>query len=262
MPVGLKPSPIYIVDTVTVKGKLCTYGSKTPAGANTGFLITYEDAGVVYWYREAIDTFTVLYDFNKNIGEGWSIEGLSGGDDSPCSRSVEIIDKKIVNINGYNLRSITIQFSTGSSPFINTAIEAMGGSNTPYPDFYPCLTVGHADELKGYRPLRCVNHPDIGFYDFKQASSCDYSVTSINDNSIPLDINITPNPFSSHFLITLKSEAAAEIFVYDVLGRIVINKTIPKGENALPTEDWAKGLYILKLVRGEGVIYQSKLVKN
>lgn len=262
MPIGLKPSPIYIVDTLNVKGKLCTYGSKIPGGANTGFLITYQDAGIVYWYRPGLDSFTVLFDFNKNIGDEWIIDGLYGGGSSPCSRTVKITDKKTVNINGYNLRSITIEFSTGSVLYASTVVESIGGLQTPYPDWYPCMMSGHVDDFTGYRSLRCINHPDIGFYDFKQAPSCDYSVTSINENAKPIDVIINPNPFVTQFTLSNNIEGNSEMYIYDILGRLVLNKTITKGVCTISSEDWSKGIYVLKLVSSEGMIYQCKLVKS
>lgn len=261
-PKGYKPSPIYMVDTVTVKGKLCTYGAKTPAGPNTGFFQTYQEAGVVYWYRLTVDSFVVLYDFNKNIGDTWIIDGLAGGASSICSREVKVMDKKIVTINGFDLRSITIQFATGSNPFLNTVIEGIGGLNTPFPDLNPCMLVGHVDGEYGYAPLRCVNHPDIGFHDFKIATSCDYSVTSIVENSKTTEIGIAPNPFSNQITLSLKSEEAAEVFVYDILGRKMLNKSIAKGENNINTEDWVSGVYFYKLLKEDGNIYQGKIVKN
>lgn len=261
-PKGFKPSSIYMVDTVTVKGKLCTYGAKTPAGPNTGFFQTYEEAGVIYWYRAALDSFTVLFDFNKNIGETWTIEGLVGGAASPCNREVKILDKKLMTINGFNLRAITVQFSTGSNPFYNTVVEGIGGLNTPYPDLNPCMLFAHVDGEYGYSDLRCINHPDIGFYDFKKAPSCDYSVTSIVENSKTNEVGIAPNPFLNQITLSLKSEESAEIFIYDIFGRIMLSKILLKGENFIRTENWAEGVYFYKLLKEDGEIYQGKIVKN
>ena len=230
-------------------------------GANTDFFITYEDAGVVYWYRPSLDSFTLFYDFNKNIGDEWTINGLYGGGSSPCSRSVKITDKKTVNINGYNLRAITIEFSTGSDIYASTVVEGIGGLQTPYPERYPCMMTGHVDDLSGYRPLRCINHPDIGFYDFKQAPSCNYSVTSISENSKPIDFITSPNPLENQLIISNKKDNA-EIYVYDIWGRIIIHKNLIKGENKFSTSEWAQGIYILKYASDETGLYQMKLIKS
>src|SRR5687768_12556743 len=59
-------------DTV-IEGKSCRLirveGRNLPQHMK---FITYEDSNIVYWYNFN-DTFTVLYDFNKNKGESWQI---------------------------------------------------------------------------------------------------------------------------------------------------------------------------------------------
>src|SRR4051812_604502 len=63
------------VGDTLVGGKLCKLikGSEESVWGDPldNTIITYEDSNIVYWYTN--NQFTTLYDFNKNVGETWTI---------------------------------------------------------------------------------------------------------------------------------------------------------------------------------------------
>lgn len=59
-------------------------------------MITYEDSGVVYWYYA--NQFTVLYNFNKQVGDSWAIII------DTCSLNVTVTATGMDTINNRALR--------------------------------------------------------------------------------------------------------------------------------------------------------------
>lgn len=63
-----------VVGEDTIKGHLCSIFFAPYNGVNGGTEYVYEEGGVVYWYNHATNGFTVLYDFNADVGDGWVCE--------------------------------------------------------------------------------------------------------------------------------------------------------------------------------------------
>jgi hypothetical protein len=268
---GSKPMPIYINGPVMVHGKLCTYGTyKMGAALDTTIFdplsfITYEDAGVVYWYRPVLRDFTVLFDFNKSVGDEWVIDGLYKGPFGEyCSRSVKVISKNMVNINGFNLRSMSLRFSVAPFAYINDVIEFIGGLDTPFPDHAPCFD-GIVDDYSDFFGLRCIDHPDIGFYDFKIAPNCNHSATSLQESKKPELINISPNPSRGHLTITspkaFTTNETITAKVYDLLGRVMYLAPLIFSNNSSTLQlAVASGMYIIELQGNEGLLQRERLI--
>jgi hypothetical protein len=275
MLVGSKPLPIYINGPVMVHGKLCSYGSYTMgASLDTTIyaplsFITYEDAGVVYWYRPVLEDFTVLFDFNKNVGDEWVIDGLYKGPFGEyCSRAVKIVSKKMVNINGFNLRSMRLSYSVAPFSYNNDVIEAIGGLETPFPDHAPCIK-GIVDDYSEFFGLRCMDHPDIGFYDFKIAPNCNHSATSVQESKKVEFIKISPNPSTGSITIkhpslqgVARSEAKqTEATVYDLLGRVVHRQALSLSNNEATIRlNLPPATYILELQDNAGNAHRERIV--
>ena len=63
-----------VVGEDIIKGHQCSSFFAPYNGVNGGTEYVYEEEGVVYWYNYATDGFTVLYDFNADVGDGWVCE--------------------------------------------------------------------------------------------------------------------------------------------------------------------------------------------
>ena len=100
-----QPPFYYLKYTVTgeeeVQGHTCS--------VIDGYELVYEEDGVVYWYNPSDDVFTVLYDFNAEVGESWYCEVA---DYYPCHVTVDSVGS--VTWNGHTYRT---QYVTGYSEY-------------------------------------------------------------------------------------------------------------------------------------------------
>lgn len=272
---GYPPIPILwtVRDTVIKKGKMCKeLGSKPSELKESRTMLSiyvYDSNSVVYWYRPHLDSFTVLYDFNKNVGETWNIFGVRSirplSDTIGCTLTARVKEKNTVIINGFPLRRMRIEID----PFIGSAegfsgeiIEYVGHLQRPRPDpFYACEAVSESGDFFG---LRCFDHPDIGFHDFKLVPYCDYVPTSINEFNATQDLNISPNPATDFFDFKYqnKNKAEAILKVYNLLGQQIWQQNISEGNNKIDGSNWIAGAYYYQLHQEGNLITAGKLLKQ
>ncbi|MES2478930.1 MAG: T9SS type A sorting domain-containing protein [Bacteroidota bacterium] len=273
-PIGLKASIITIKDTIRVKDKLCTYGtigaSVLDTTTTSGFsFITYQEAGVVYWYRPVLKDFTVLFDFTKNVGDSWDIDGLfnavGGG---YCSRHIEVAKRDTVVINGFPLTRLELKTKDTLPPRFLKVIQSVGGLGEPYPEHAPCFK-GIVDDYTEFMGLRCIDHPDIGFHDFKivpTCCDCDFEPISIKSFEQSNDINISPNPSSGNITINVRGLVAfnnsMNAKVYDMMGKVVFEKPIHfNNYETIINIPVTTGVYILELQQSHGQIFHKRIVR-
>ncbi|MCC6186518.1 MAG: T9SS type A sorting domain-containing protein [Chitinophagaceae bacterium] len=94
--------------------------------------------------------------------------------------------------------------------------------------------------------------------------------TDPNAADVPLEptafLSIAPNPSHRYFDIRyqLLGEANAELSIYDVLGRKVLNTPLPamQRQYQLDAEHWTNGVYLYQVTQGEQTLYYGKLIKQ
>jgi hypothetical protein len=81
------------------------------------------------------------------------------------------------------------------------------------------------------------------------------------EESIALELSIYPNPAQESIRIDGLNNQEAEINVYDVQGKLVLQEQLLRGENLLRIEQLNAGNYFLEVVKGEKV-WNSQLMKQ
>lgn len=268
-----KPVLWKVKDTVIKKGKMCKEFGCIPSEFEESKVMlsiyVYDSNSVVYWYRPHLDSFTVLYDFNKNVGETWKIFGVRSirhfSDTIGCTLTARVMKKDTIIINGFPLRrmDIDIDYLSGAAGgFSGTIVEYVGHLQRPRPDpFYACEAVSESNDFFG---LRCFDHPDIGFHDFKLVPYCDYVRSSIDEFNAAQDLNISPNPATDFFDIKYQNtnKAAATIFVSNLMGQQVLGQKLNEGNQKINASNWSTGLYFYQIIQGGHVIAKGKLMKE
>lgn len=86
--------------------------------------------------------------------------------------------------------------------------------------------------------------------------------TGIGSNPISKVI-LSPNPAKSHFLVWFENQKFNKIDLYDLSGKLVYSEAIlsENGSNLISVENFAKGIYTLKLL-GVDAVYTKKLIIN
>jgi cyanophycinase-like exopeptidase len=72
------------------------------------------------------------------------------------------------------------------------------------------------------------------------------------------NVQIYPIPFREH--LTIKTNESSQIKIYDLQGRQIIFSTA-ENELRLDTNNWSKGIYIVK-IDNNGIFYSQKIIKN
>ncbi len=271
---GFPPVPMLwtVRDTVAKKGKMCKEFGCIPSEFEESKVMLsiylYDSNSVVYWYRPHLDSFTVLYDFNKNVGETWKIFGVRGvmsySDSIGCTLTARVMKKDTIIINGFPLRRMDIKIdylSGAAGGFSGTIVEYVGHLQRPRPDpFYACEAVSESSDFFG---LRCFDHPDIGFHDFKLVPYCDYVPSSIDEFNASQDLNISPNPTIDFFDIKYQNtnKATASIIVSNLMGQQVLGQTLNEGHQKINASNWSTGVYFYQILQDGKVIAKGKLMR-
>lgn len=216
-------------------------------------LITYEDSNRIFLYNTTMNLFTVLYDFNKNAGETWTMTL------DTCDLLITVDSTGIDTINGVPLK--TLYISSENFAFDGKIIQGIGHLRGPNPDInYHC----HNILVDGtfYTGLRCYEDSIIGFHDFGIAPSCYYS-TSINEAALNADqISVHPNPFSSQ--TTIEATAAfdnASLTIFNTFGQQMKQLNNLSGSSIIFHRDnLPSGIYFFRLARPDGTFATGKLV--
>ncbi|GAA4449260.1 hypothetical protein GCM10023092_03090 [Rurimicrobium arvi] len=266
-------------DTFTVDGHRCTLiRNMTAASTDTSRLalgsgfITYEEAGVVYLLSPVTKKFTVLYDFNKKAGEGWSIYGmpqnLSRTDTVACPISVVVDSVQTVTINGINLKKMFVSNGSGSLSyaFQGVIIEGIGHTTRPFPwnsciSSTPCYHI--TDCISHYAGLRCIDSGAIGFYDFKTAPDCDWLPTGIKEEQTGGIYTLLPNPAQDHITMRIGSFSAKtgyRLQVSNLVGQTVHSSSLNSGETKISIAGWAPGLYFYTVYEDNRLTGTGKLI--
>jgi len=79
-------------------------------------------------------------------------------------------------------------------------------------------------------------------------------------------VAIWPNPATDNVTIdfVLQGKANGELYLYDVNGNIVLQKTLPyqAGKTSINISTLATGMYLLMIKQDDVMVHQSKLIKK
>ncbi|MES2480026.1 MAG: T9SS type A sorting domain-containing protein [Bacteroidota bacterium] len=259
------PSEWNAVDTITIKGKLCTIiqSKGNPFDTNSKYnrtMITYEDSDIVYWYLPVLKGFTVLYDFNKKVGESWNIEGLEAAiDTTKCSIKMTVTKVGVDTINGIPLKTMLAESYPVAYSFGGKIIQYIGNLSNIRPN--PCFVCKPISENFDIYGLRCFESDSVGFHDFKIVPDCYYATTKINELKNDDIVSFTPNPFAD--VLSIKSMRQVTVSVFNLVGQTVFRKTIQDGSPIqINTANWLSGIYWYRIDFQNQDISYGKLIKH
>ena len=123
-----QPPFYYIEKSVTgieeVQGHTCS--------VIDGYELVYEEDGVVYWYNPSDDVFTVLYDFNAEVGDSWYCEIA---DYYPCHVTVDSVGSITWNGQTYRTQYVTGYIDDWPTPIMDgRIIEGIGYEKGLFPE--------------------------------------------------------------------------------------------------------------------------------
>ncbi|MCC7050431.1 MAG: endonuclease [Bacteroidia bacterium] len=170
---------------------------------------------------------------------------------------------------GYPNRPVNTTCSGTPIPYLQDEYIIKKWNYLYPPTGYEIARNDFLDSLQGNRnPF--IDHPEWACYiDFKnmvQTSTMDslcQRLIGFDDNKLDRKIYLFPNPARTQFTIgILEPFEKAKIEVYNVEGKKVYSKKCPKEpliEENIATENWTKGLYLLKFESEKGN-FERKIV--
>ncbi len=264
----MPPDEGYTVYKVTkdtiIEGKTVRVIRKTYHHAN-GVTITelgneymYEEDKKVYCWKN--QHFYLLYDFNAQPGDRWTIYGEDniGNFCKYDSLGIVVVDSvKTVKINGYDLKALyTSPYELSNWSFNGVILEHIGCVTHILPQAKECvLDIPHENG-----PLRCYEDSILGKYktDYWDNSNfeCDvlFYYTSVSDIEYNL-VNIFPNPVEDYlsfqlFDISNKSESF-QIEILNLNGQVL--KTHQTTDKVF-VGDFLPGIYLLRISNSPQVL--------
>ncbi|MEO7175202.1 MAG: T9SS type A sorting domain-containing protein, partial [Saprospiraceae bacterium] len=204
---------ISIGDT-SIQNKTCQiiqrFGEPTVDDFTNRYYV-YDEARVVYFFNFFNNDFSVLFDFNKEVGESWITIVDS------CEIAITVDSTGIEMINGFALKSMFI--TRAGSDGSHKIIEQIGFLDdfSPYDQF---LCTGSMFDGTYAVGIRCYTDTIIGFHNFQAQIDCHYVHSSKDLAKNQIDIKISPNPIYDKANIELgESLRNANCMIYNSLGQ-------------------------------------------
>ncbi len=220
--------------------------------------IVYEENGQVFYYDEIGDDFFLLYDFNLNAGESWTIHVPNSwlGLDS----IVYIVDS--VGTFTYNGNILKTQYV---HPLENYGVSFSGGSDIIYENigsgnnFF--LQSHVCDPVTG--PLRCYDDENVGLIKFvPEDTPCNSFGSSVENKINSKEINIYPNPFNDYIFIDTEL-SVQKIKIFNAQGVLIQeeNNFNWNQKIELKNKHLVQGLYFVEIILEDDSKVIQKLMK-
>jgi len=223
-----------------------------PTSVTDTILFIYEDSGIVYKYLAITNTYTILYDFNANMGDSWVMDV-----DSNCSLTINVDSTSSELINGFNLKVLYVS-TINDEFFSGKIIEKIGHQTTPLPSInFLCYNI--IGGLNGYSGLRCYTDTIIGFYNTGISVNCDsnYTIGLEEQNKLFHLVNVYPNPSKDIINITSR-EYIKELQLLSNSGQLI--QIFQLNNFSFKLNINKTGFYYLKIKTNDSVIYKKIII--
>lgn len=133
---------------------------------------------------------------------------------------------------------------------INLNIEPVLDYSTPMPQSTQAYVTNFCKGLNANAPVYAAK---TSFYKSLEENAEDNPNSSIILTNVS-NYGIYPNPNNGFFTLNVESENCKNIYVYDLLGKVVYQKMESKAQKFdIDITDQSKGIYIIKVVDGDNV---------
>jgi hypothetical protein len=95
---------------------------------------------------------------------------------------------------------------------------------------------------------------------FQQPSKI--AVAAINNPPPQTSLSIYPNPVASSIYIQRDGNMQLQIQLMDMNGKVILNKTLSSSENKLDLNEYANGIYLLKVSNMDNQLLQSLKIEK
>jgi len=261
-----------IIGDTIIEGRDCLIFNRNKLSCDgrskTDFI--YEENKKVYFYETELQKFTLLYDYNAEVGEVLTMDfwhQFSFTQDTVYHVRIDSIDT--YQYAGMDLKRFYVSYDIRDQDEIDFSsyshlkgilIEGIGSLT----NYFQLNDNGFCDATYN-GPLRCFEHPDFGLIQFSE-ESCDF-ISSIDQVALSDDLVISPNPTSS--IVRIATEELLEdatLLIFDSAGREVWRlekKGTSKIDMTLDLSDLNGSFHVLHIFEqnNQHLVYTEKLIR-
>jgi hypothetical protein len=234
--------------------KLLTTYNNAFAEATFETYYMYSEDRIIYQYSEDAARFLQLYDFNKEVGDTFVMEGYYVGSAQiePLKAIIDSVDS--VEINSVMLKRIYTHSNDGLNwDFLGWSTELIGHDHFLFP-FGDNFTTA---------PLRCYQDSLLGLYETGTAPSCEF-VVAVNEADNEKSFIISPNPASNFISIRFSGKYLQSPYIVSIsngIGKIFLTRTFSSKENESDISALEPGIYLLQ-IDYEGGMAVKKFIRQ
>ncbi len=246
------PDTFTVTSQITITGEEVvngiTYKVISTSNSNGGCLVR-EENGFVYKYNEDINDEEVMYDFNLEVGESFSLlesPSCTLGDSTPgVGVPLQVTATSIQFIAGESRKVIEFSNAHWGEEYWIEGIGSITG-------FEPYVEVL---DITCWSRLACFTKDGVITY-FNGATACDNTTLDVSEFSSE-EIVLYPNPVTNRSILHLPSRADVDrIKILDIHGRILRDEQISKDYYTIDVMDYKSGLYFYQ------AFSENKLLKS
>ena len=252
------PRGIFTIGDTVILGQVCHIIIGDCACGTSQVNYAYEINRRVYWYNNALNSFTLLYDFNLDAGGLWTVIAQNSASDSLRLR-VDSTGTDTINGVLCKVQYIhTVSTYGNAYVFEGPVVEWIGSLFCLYPQAASC-------DQPTFR-LRCYQDDFLGLYDTHFAPSCEdvfvdsgIGITEIENR---LTAAISPNPFFDEAWITLTNHYPGNVKMEltDAAGRIFREQAAEVNKFKIEKNDLAAGIYFLHIHSKEKTVTEKIII--
>ena len=196
------------------------------------FEYIYESDHKVYWWNKTLSEFTMLYDFNAQVGDEWEIKvGMS-------SLMMHVDAEGTVEYDGQTYRTLTVSDPEGL--FSGTIICGIGHETSFFPE--RLMTKGGDYRVEG---IRCVWQYGQLIFQMTE-TACDEVYISFHydtEESMSEGFKVYPNPTNG--ILTVSGGQSTEYRITNLMGQTLMTGVIQEDSQPINVSGLPQGMYFI-----------------
>jgi hypothetical protein len=235
---------------------------------NIIYKYTYNDNDKIYLYKNNIDEFKLIYDYNVILGD--TVQ-LNVPLDACNGFSQYVVDSVINRLPGqwmYNYETNTPIISYHLKPVFggdsDCGLYYCGYDEGTYLSYTGVTRMYSIMDIEDYYNFRCYYDGNIEIQKSSYIESCKLyyqNNLNISEKDVNPKIKLYPNPVSNMLHIDIKDKSATEVSIYNAIGILVLKKNVEADKYIIDFTEYPSGLYYVT-INNSDQLYRKKIIKT